>query len=119
MLADLFDGRSQLIVDHFMFGPEWKEGCKSCSFHADHFDGMTPHLNARDVSIAVVSRACNEKEATDVSCMFDNHRIDCRRYHLDRWPGRIGPEESSRPIRREEINPNTEQRRSRWIGQKS
>ena len=56
-LADLFDGRSQLIVDHFMFGPEWKEGCKSCSFHADHFDGMIPHLAARDVSIAVVSRA--------------------------------------------------------------
>lgn len=56
-LTDLFDGRSQLIVYHFMFGPGWEEGCKSCSFVADHFDGMTVHLNARDVSMAVVSRA--------------------------------------------------------------
>ena len=53
----IFDGRSQLIVYHFMFGPGWEEGCKSCSFVADHFDGMTVHLNARDVSMAVVSRA--------------------------------------------------------------
>jgi predicted dithiol-disulfide oxidoreductase (DUF899 family) len=60
-LADLFDGRSQLIVDHFMFGPGWQEGCKSCSFHADHFDPMIPHLNARDVSIAVVSKAPPEQ----------------------------------------------------------
>ena len=56
-LADLFGGRSQLIVYHFMFGPGWEEGCKSCSFVADHFDGMTVHLNARDVSMVVVSRA--------------------------------------------------------------
>lgn len=56
-LADLFDGRSQLIVYHFMFGPGWEEGCRSCSFVADHFDGMMSHLNARDVSMVVVSRA--------------------------------------------------------------
>lgn len=56
-LADLFDGRSQLIVYHFMFGPEWEEGCPSCSFLADHIDGAIPHLNARDVSLVVVSRA--------------------------------------------------------------
>jgi predicted dithiol-disulfide oxidoreductase (DUF899 family) len=56
-LDDLIDGRSQLIVYHFMFGPGWGEGCKSCSFVSDHFDGMTAHLNARDVSMAVVSRA--------------------------------------------------------------
>src|ERR1700687_5074691 len=43
-LADLFDGRSQLIVYHFMFGPGWKEGCPSCSFLADHFDGAAIHL---------------------------------------------------------------------------
>ncbi|MBI1951516.1 MAG: DUF899 family protein [Acidobacteria bacterium] len=43
-LAGLFDGRSQLIVYHFMFGPEWKEGCPSCSFLADHLDGALPHL---------------------------------------------------------------------------
>ncbi len=56
-LADLFDGRSQLIVYHFMLGPEWKEGCPSCSFLADHIDGALAHLNARDVTLAVVSRA--------------------------------------------------------------
>ena len=63
-LADLFNGRGQLIVYHFMFGPGWEEGCKSCSFLSDHFDGMTVHLNARDVSMSVVSRApFNELQA--------------------------------------------------------
>src|SRR5882724_4562263 len=56
-LADLFDGRSQLIVYHFMFGPDWDEGCKSCSYLADHFDGATWHLPHRDVSFVVISRA--------------------------------------------------------------
>ncbi|MGB7948255.1 MAG: thioredoxin family protein [Candidatus Binatia bacterium] len=56
-LADLFDGRSQLIVYHFMFGPEWEEGCKSCSFLADHIDGSVVHLAHRDVTFVVVSRA--------------------------------------------------------------
>ena len=56
-LADLFDGRSQLIIYHFMMGPNWAEGCPSCSFLADHFDGSIPHLNARDVTFAVISRA--------------------------------------------------------------
>jgi predicted dithiol-disulfide oxidoreductase (DUF899 family) len=56
-LADLFGGRSQLIVYHFMLGPGWKEGCPSCSFLADHFDGATIHLANRDVTLAVVSRA--------------------------------------------------------------
>jgi predicted dithiol-disulfide oxidoreductase (DUF899 family) len=56
-LADLFDGRSQLIVQHFMFGPDWKEGCPSCSFMADHLGGILPHLANRDVAFAAVSRA--------------------------------------------------------------
>jgi predicted dithiol-disulfide oxidoreductase (DUF899 family) len=56
-LADLFDGRSQLIVYHFMFGPGWEEGCKSCSYLADHFDGANWHLLHRDVTFVVVSRA--------------------------------------------------------------
>jgi predicted dithiol-disulfide oxidoreductase (DUF899 family) len=56
-LADLFDGRSQLIVYHFMFHPDWREGCPSCSFVVDHLDGTIPHLAARDVSLVVVSRA--------------------------------------------------------------
>ncbi|MBI2516533.1 MAG: DUF899 domain-containing protein [Opitutae bacterium] len=56
-LADLFDGRSQLIVQHFMFGPGWEEGCKSCSFMMDHINPAVPHLKARDVSFAAVSHA--------------------------------------------------------------
>jgi predicted dithiol-disulfide oxidoreductase (DUF899 family) len=56
-LVDLFDGRSQLIVYHFMFGPDWEEGCKSCSFWADNFDGISIHLNHRDVTFTAVSRA--------------------------------------------------------------
>lgn len=56
-LADLFAGRSQLLVYHFMFGPDWQEGCKSCSFWADNFDGAVPHLAARDATLVAVSRA--------------------------------------------------------------
>jgi predicted dithiol-disulfide oxidoreductase (DUF899 family) len=56
-LSDLFGGRSQLVIYHFMLGPGWTEGCKSCSYLADHFDGMTIHLANRDVTLAVVSRA--------------------------------------------------------------
>jgi len=56
-LADLFAGRSQLIVYHFMFGPGWEQGCPSCSYVADHFDGSTIHLANRDTTLAVVSRA--------------------------------------------------------------
>jgi predicted dithiol-disulfide oxidoreductase (DUF899 family) len=56
-LANLFGGRSQLVVYHFMFGPGWKEGCPSCSFISDHFDGMKVHLAARDITLAVISRA--------------------------------------------------------------
>jgi len=56
-LGDLFDHRSQLIVYHFMLGPGWSEGCPSCSYLADHFDGATIHLAHRDVTLAVVSRA--------------------------------------------------------------
>jgi len=56
-MADLFDGRSQLMVYHFMFGPDWSEGCRSCSYLADHFDGAAIHLAHRDVTLAVISRA--------------------------------------------------------------
>ena len=56
-LADLFEGRSQLIVYHFMLGPDWEEGCKSCSFWADNFNGIPIHLNHRDVTFTAVSRA--------------------------------------------------------------
>jgi predicted dithiol-disulfide oxidoreductase (DUF899 family) len=56
-LAELFDGRSQLVIYHFMFGPEWSEGCPSCSFNMDHTDGALVHLAQRDVSFAAISRA--------------------------------------------------------------
>jgi predicted dithiol-disulfide oxidoreductase (DUF899 family) len=56
-LSDLFDGRDQLIVYHFMFGPDWEEGCPSCSYLADHFDGAITHLNQRDVTLVAASRA--------------------------------------------------------------
>jgi predicted dithiol-disulfide oxidoreductase (DUF899 family) len=56
-LADLFDGRSQLIVYHFMFGPDWNAGCPHCSHWADNFNGIIVHLNQRDVSMVAVSRA--------------------------------------------------------------
>lgn len=62
-LGDLFQGRSQLIVYHFMFGPDWEAGCKSCSFWADSFNGLGPHLNARDISFVAVSRAPMSKLA--------------------------------------------------------
>jgi predicted dithiol-disulfide oxidoreductase (DUF899 family) len=56
-LGDLFGGKSQLIIYHFMFGPEWKEGCPSCSFNMDHTDGALVHLGQRDVTFAAISRA--------------------------------------------------------------
>jgi predicted dithiol-disulfide oxidoreductase (DUF899 family) len=60
-LAELFAGRSQLLVYHFMFGPDWEAGCPSCSFTADEFDGGIVHLNQRDVTMLCVSRAPLEK----------------------------------------------------------
>jgi predicted dithiol-disulfide oxidoreductase (DUF899 family) len=56
-LGDLFDGRSQLVVYHFMFAPGWEEGCKSCSYLADHFDAATIHLANRDTTLIVISHA--------------------------------------------------------------
>ena len=56
-LSELFEGRSQLIVYHFMFAPDAEAGCKSCSFWADAFDGITAHLQQRDVAFAAISRA--------------------------------------------------------------
>jgi predicted dithiol-disulfide oxidoreductase (DUF899 family) len=55
--ADLFDGKGQLLVYHFMFGPGWKDGCPHCSFWADHFDGVNFHIGQRDTTFVVVSRA--------------------------------------------------------------
>ena len=60
-LEQAFGKHSQLLVYHFMFAPEWNEGCKSCSFWADTFNGLTPHLQARDIAFAAISRAPLEK----------------------------------------------------------
>jgi predicted dithiol-disulfide oxidoreductase (DUF899 family) len=63
-LSELFDGRSQLIVYHFMFDPSWDAGCPSCSFWADNFNRIIVHLNQRDVTMVAVSRAPYNKLAT-------------------------------------------------------
>lgn len=60
-LADLFGKRTQLIVYHFMYAPDWEIGCRGCSFWADNFNGIVAHLNQRDVSLVAVSRAPLEK----------------------------------------------------------
>ena len=62
-LGDLFRGRGQLIVYHFMFGPDWEAGCKSCSFWADNFDRIVVHLRARDTNLVAISRAPCERLA--------------------------------------------------------
>lgn len=62
-LADLFAGRSQLVIYHFMFAPDWQEGCPSCSYVSDHNDATLPHLAARDVTLVAVSRAPIDKIA--------------------------------------------------------
>lgn len=62
-LGDLFEGRSQLIIYHFMFAPSWEQGCVSCSFWMDNFDGIEEHLAARDISFAAISKAPIEKLA--------------------------------------------------------
>lgn len=56
-LSELFDGRSQLFVYHFMFGPDWQQGCLGCSFYCDHVDGANQHLKHHDVTFVAVSRA--------------------------------------------------------------
>jgi len=56
-LSELFDGRSQLLIYHFMMGPDWKEGCPTCSFWADNFNGIGVHLADRDTTLVAISRA--------------------------------------------------------------
>jgi predicted dithiol-disulfide oxidoreductase (DUF899 family) len=70
-LADLFDRRSQLVVKHFMFGPDWSEGCVGCSFELDHTMGALTHLAHRDVSYVVVARAPLSSSGNDFN--FDFH----------------------------------------------
>ena len=72
-LSDLFAGRSQLVVQHFMFAPDWNEGCKSCSFWADGFERMIPHLAARDTTLVAISRA-----AAKARCVQGADGLDLR-----------------------------------------
>ncbi len=92
-LPDLFDGRSQLIVYHFMFDPSWEAGCKSCSFWADNFNGITVHLNHRDASMVAISRAPYAKLASYRARMgwsfkwFSSFGNDFNRdYHVSHTP---------------------------------
>jgi Bacterial protein of unknown function (DUF899) len=88
-LAELFDGRSQLLIYHFMFGPTYEAGCPTCSSMADGFDGLLPHLHARDLTLAFVSRAPLEKlQATSEGWvgtflgLIGEHRLQLRPRHL-------------------------------------
>lgn len=75
-LSKLFNGKSQLIVYHFMFGPDWKAGCPSCSFWADNFNNIIIHLNQRDVSMIAISRApYNEIAAYQKRMGWDFHWV--------------------------------------------
>lgn len=110
-LVDLFDGRSQLIVYHFMFAPDWAEGCKSCSFWADNFEGIPIHLNHRDVTFTAVSRAPFAKiEAYKnrmgwtfpwVSSYGSDFNFD---YHVSFTPEQIVAGEASYNYRRQPID---------------
>ena len=60
-LSNLFAGKRQLLIYHFMFGPDWDEGCTSCTFWADNFNGIDKHLAHRDISFLAVSRAPFDK----------------------------------------------------------
>lgn len=86
-LADLFEDRDQLLIYHFMYGPDWgDEGCPSCSFWADNFDGIQVHLAHRDTSFAVVSRATTEQIAGYQSRMgwgFDWYSSNESQFNFD------------------------------------
>lgn len=95
-LGDLFEGRSQLIIYHFMFGPNWEEGCPSCSFWADNFNGIGIHLNHRDITLVAVSRAPFKKLQAYKKRMgwhfkwFSSFESDFNRdYHLSFTPEEI------------------------------
>ena len=96
-LADLFESRSQLVVQHFMFDPSWDEGCKSCSFWVDNFDGIVVHLNHRDVSFALVSRApiatleaYKTRMGWNVRWVSSLHNDFNRDYHVSFTPEELG-----------------------------
>lgn len=118
-LADLFAGRSQLIVQHFMFGPGWKEGCIGCSFNADHVESALVHLEHHDVSFVAVARAplplIEAYQARMgwrfawVSSYGSDFNFD---YHVSFAPDRPAPDDlyynySTRPADSEELSGHT------------
>ena len=86
-LPGLFDGRSQLIIYHFMFGPDWEAGCPHCSRWADNFNGIVVHLNQRDVSLVAVSRAPYGKLAAYRKRMGWNSRLSGESHRMTRRVG--------------------------------
>jgi predicted dithiol-disulfide oxidoreductase (DUF899 family) len=120
-LADLFDGRSQLIVYHFMLGPDWDAGCTGCSFHSDHVDGALVHLNNHDVTYVAVSRAPIEKiEAYRkrmgwkfpwVSSYGSDFNFD---FHVSFTPEELASGSANRPMTNSRASPHsTRTRRAR------
>ena len=100
-LPELFDGRSQLIVYHFMFGPSWEAGCPHCSFWADNFNEVIVHLNQRDVTMIAVSRAPYSKLAAYEKRMgwtfkwVSSHDTDFNfDYHVSFTPEEVAKEEA-------------------------
>jgi predicted dithiol-disulfide oxidoreductase (DUF899 family) len=112
--ADLFRGKSQLIVYHFMFGPDWEAGCKSCTFWADNLERTVTHLNARDTNLVLISRGHYERLAAyrkrmgwtmewvsslgnsfnqDFAVSFAPEEIDKKRYNF----GTLAPESEEMP----------------------
>jgi predicted dithiol-disulfide oxidoreductase (DUF899 family) len=104
-MAELFDGRSQLVVYHFMFGPDWAAGCPVCSSIADSFDGVVEHLKARDVTMIAISRAPIEKllsfrermgwsfnwaSSYESDFNWDFHRSSTRE-EVSEWAGEVSP----------------------------
>jgi predicted dithiol-disulfide oxidoreductase (DUF899 family) len=113
-LADLFAGRGQLIVYHFMFGPDWEAGCKSCTFWADNFERIVVHLNARDTNLVLISRGPYDRLAAykkrmgwtmewvsslgnsfnqDFAVSFSPDEIDKKHYNF----GTLAPESEEMP----------------------
>ena len=109
-LADLFDGRSQLLIYHFMFGPEYEAGCPVCSSIADNLDPNVPHLAARDVTLMLVSRAPLDKLQAYKERMgwsFDWVSTVGSDFHRDL--GFLHTEEELKPFLEGEIPPAVEQ----------
>jgi predicted dithiol-disulfide oxidoreductase (DUF899 family) len=113
-LADLFDGRSQLMIYHFMFGPPYEAGCTVCSSIADNFNANAPHLNAGDVTVLLVSRASVDKlQAYKQRMGWDNLEWVQTGDEFNRELGFLNTEEELRPFLEGEIPPTVEEMAAR------